>query len=204
MKINKIVDKAYCINLERRSDRWLKVKNEFELNDIDVYRFEALDGQQFDKYPTLKRGAAACLESHLSILKDAFDKNYEAVAIFEDDVFFVTDFEQKFETFYKQVPPDWQILYLANNKDHAKIEKISENVEKVSRARSAHAFIIKKQAIKEAIKLISPGEKQVDAYYGILQQSFPSFCAVPSLAGQTPNYSDIENGFRDYNFIYKL
>lgn len=204
LRLNDIVDKAYFINLGRRPDRLSQAREQFAKNGIVVSRFEAVDGSQFSKHPSLSRGAAGCLESQLSILKDGLKNKYEAVAVFEDDVFFVDDFENKFTQFYEQVPDDWQFIYLANNKYNARVERLSENVEQVSGAWSAHAFIIRSNAMKAAVDIVSGGDMPVDVYYGILQQYYPAYSAVPSLAGQRADHSDIENIFIDYNSIYGL
>ena len=42
--INKI-DKTYCINLDRRPDRWEKMKTQFIDHNIQVERFSAIDGR---------------------------------------------------------------------------------------------------------------------------------------------------------------
>jgi hypothetical protein len=55
-----------------------------------------------------------------------------------------------------------------------------------------------------ASEIISGGDMPVDVYYGILQQYYPSYSAVPSLAGQRADHSDIENVYIDYNRIYGL
>lgn len=204
MKINDIVDKAYFINLSRRVDRLSHAREQFIKNNIVASRFDAVDGSNFSKYPALSRGAAGCLESQLSIINKAIKNNYQSIAIFEDDVFFVEGFEEKFKNFYSQVPDDWQFIFLANNKYNATTNKISENVEQISGGWSAHAFIIKQRAMIAAAEIISGGDMPVDVYYGILQQYYPSYSAVPSLAGQRPDHSDIENLFIDYNRIYGL
>jgi hypothetical protein len=202
--LNDIVDEAFFINLDRRSDRLLHVREEFAKNNVKAKRYAAVDGKNFDLYPNLSRGAAGCLESQRSIINLALENNYESIAIFEDDVFFVDNFEEKFNEFYSQVPDDWQFIFLANNKYNATVNRISPNVEQISGGWSAHAFIMRRRAMLAASEIISGGDMPVDVYYGILQQYYPSYSAVPSLAGQRADHSDIENIFIDYNGIYGL
>lgn len=204
MKINDIVDKVYFINLDRRPDRLEHAVNQFGMNNIVAERFSATDGNSFDLYPQLQRGAAGCLHSQISIIRSALKQGLSRIAIFEDDVFFVENFESKFSNFYAQVPEDWQFVYLANNKVFADVHRISENVDRVSRAWSAHAFLINESAMQLTIDVASKGDMPIDVYYGILQQHLPAYCATPALAGQRPDHSDIENVFIDYNRIYDL
>ena len=156
-----------------------------------------MDGNEISSYPALSRGAAGCLESQLSIINIGIKNDYEAIAVFEDDVFFVDGFEEKFAEFYSQVPDDWQFIFFANNKYNATVNRISTNVEQISGGWSAHAFIMRRRAMLAASEIISGGDMPVDVYYGILQQYYPSYSAVPSLAGQRADHSDIENIFID-------
>jgi GR25 family glycosyltransferase involved in LPS biosynthesis len=204
MKINDIVDKVYCINLEKRIDRWTSAQKQFYQNDISVSRFEAIDGNTLNKYPSLARGAAGCLESHLLIINDAILNQYNSIAIFEDDVFFVENFNEKFSTFYSQVPEDWQFIYFANNKFNATVEKISDNVEKICNGWSTHAMMLRGKVLKDLPDIISVGNHPVDVLYGIAQKYYPAYTAVPSLAGQIVDRSDVEGVVVDYNMIYGL
>lgn len=204
MKINDIVDEAFFINLDRRPDRLDHANNQFAMNGIIATRFSAVDGSQVDLYPKLSRGAAGCLESQRLVMQSAIDNDYGSIAIFEDDVFFVDNFESEFSKLYSQIPDDWQFIFLASNKYNATTRRISENVEQVSGAWSAHAFLIRQDAMRAAVDIVSGGDMPVDVYYGILQQYYPAYSAVPSLAGQRADHSDIENIYIDYNIIYGL
>lgn len=204
MRLNEVAEKVYFINLDRRPDRLAHVREQFAKNSIVANRFCAIDGKDIDLYPNLSRGAAGCLESQLSILRKCIADNVQSVAIFEDDVFFVDNFESKFSNFYSQVPSDWQFMYLANNKYQAKVERVAENVEKVSDAWSAHAFVVKRESMQIAVELADRGEFPIDVYYGIIQRHVPSYSATPALAGQRADHSDIEEIYIDYNWIYGL
>lgn len=204
MRINDIVDQAFFINLDRRPDRLAHIRNELAKNNILAKRFAAIDGNNIDLYPRLSRGAAGCLESQRSIIQMGIDNNYDAIAVFEDDAFFVEDFENKFSNFYSQVPDDWQFIFLANNRFNAQTQRVSDNVERVSGGWSAHAFMIRRNAMIGAADIISGGDMPVDVYYGVLQQYYPAYLATPSLAGQRADHSDIENVYIDYNRIYGL
>ena len=204
MKINDIVDKAYCINLKRRSDRLELVGPEFTNANIDVEIVEAVDGWEIAEYPELARGAAGCLQSQLNILTNALEQNYESVAIFEDDVFFVPDFESQFATFYDQVPDDWQFIYLASFTGFGFAQKVSENVDKITNGWSAHAVLFRRPVIEHIVNLEDIGRNPIDVTYGVAQLKFPAYSAIPSLAGQREDFSDIEDTFVDYNHLYGL
>ena len=42
--VNKVFDKVYCINLDKRTDRWKEVSTFFRKYNIQVERFRAVDG----------------------------------------------------------------------------------------------------------------------------------------------------------------
>lgn len=204
MKINDIAECVYLLNLDRRSDRMSLAAEELSKNDIEYVRFSAVDGNKIDLHPKLGRGAAGCLESHLSIIKKSLHEKKSCIAIIEDDAFFVENFQSKFENYMHQVPDDWQFAYLANNKVQAQVSRVSENVERVSNAWSTHAFLIRSVAMELTLHLAEDGNYPIDVCYGKIQEFVPAYTAVPSLAGQRADYSDIENVFIDYNIIYGL
>lgn len=204
MSINNVVDKAYCINLAHREDRWARVSEQFEKNNIAVERFEAFNGNEFNDFPLIRRGEAGCLKSHLDVMSDALSNDYDCIAVFEDDVFFVDNFENLFDYIYDQVPDDWQFLYLGCNSYTGTFQYVSNNVKKIQKTYSAHAFMIKSIAMELVLNTAILGEKPIDVYYGDVQEMVPAYATIPTLAGQTPDFSDINNEYVDYNWIYKL
>ena len=75
-------DAIYCINLDRRADRWEKVSRRFVKLGIDklVRRFSAID--------TVENHHAGCLLSHRAIIEFASRCGLEHVLVLEDDVIF--------------------------------------------------------------------------------------------------------------------
>jgi GR25 family glycosyltransferase involved in LPS biosynthesis len=88
--------------LEKRTDRWERVKRQFEKNNIIVERWNSVNGENIpDSFfngiiPEDKsekelsnlgiyenKNALACLLTHLLIIKDAKYKNYKRVLIFD-------------------------------------------------------------------------------------------------------------------------
>ena len=95
------IDSIYIINLKRRPDRKKNMEAIFSKNHLLPNFFDAIDGRNLTqndfniltakgRAPSLwNRNQVGCLLSHLSIIKDAFDRNYECIWICEDDVKFV-------------------------------------------------------------------------------------------------------------------
>ena len=107
MKLNDYFDKIYCINLDRRTDRWEKCKIQFDKHGINVERFSALDGDKLEySNKRLLPGEIGIIRSNLELVKKAKENNYKNILIFEDDVEFADDLNEKFEKYIKQVPED--------------------------------------------------------------------------------------------------
>jgi len=77
-------DNIYCINLDRRPDRWLECQSEFKKLNIEnqVTRFSAFD---------MNPGIAGCTRSHYEVIKLAKSKNEKNILILEDDFSTVCD-----------------------------------------------------------------------------------------------------------------
>lgn len=149
----------YCINLDRREDRW-KEFLERKPKWIEVVRFSAIDGQKLDSYeldeiekkiPTRKgggkfgNGVIGCFLSHFRLWKQISqdDSLFEedSVVVFEDDAHFVDLWEEKFRSNLADIrDKDWDLTYVGgrffkNFSPEAKalekhFEKITEKVYK--------------------------------------------------------------------------
>ena len=83
-------DEIYCINLERRTDRWNQCQSEFDKIGIAdrVIKFDAFDNKENPK--------KGCYDSHLSVIKLAYERKLKNVLIFEDDVAFLKNMMIKY------------------------------------------------------------------------------------------------------------
>ncbi len=205
--MNKYFDKAYCINLNKRIDRWNKAQQEFNKYNLVVERFPAIEGNIQNLETEILPGNIGCVNSHLNIIKNARKNNYKSVAVFEDDVEFKEDVLEKFEEYYKQLPENWDMIYFGGNHNDREGEntliKISDNIYKVTKTYTTHAYIIKNTVYDEVIKLFSKYEHEVDVLYSELQLKFNCYVFRPHLAWQRADFSDIMNTYADYTSILK-
>ncbi len=131
---------SYCINLERRPDRWVSATEEFNKVGLSsIKKWSAVDGQTADfeqiskelfnkswerykdafDYREISGGrpysTAGCAFSHFEIWND-FLRNSRAqyAIIFEDDIKFVPDFLPRFADLmlYENPKNSWEIMYL--------------------------------------------------------------------------------------------
>ena len=91
------IDKIIFINLEKRQDRLLEIKNELDTFNLQYERFNAIENEC---------GIVGCGYSHLAVLKIAKERNYKNILILEDDFYFVVskdEFERNLRLFFENV-----------------------------------------------------------------------------------------------------
>jgi len=133
--INEYFDKIYVLNLDRRPDRWDKMKKDFERYGIYNYeRFTAVDGmhaphyhewRHYSKMPLSRHeliryrrkaigspGSWAILKASYRMLRDAKQRGFKRILVLQDDLLFHKNFIAEFAKVPKTVKKDWKLLYL--------------------------------------------------------------------------------------------
>lgn len=147
----------YLIYLPNRKQRWEPtLKN---LNDNKVYPilYQGIDGIDWklktdlseNKYSKkFTSGRLGCFLSHFMLWNHLshVDKS-ESIIILEDDVRIDTDFKSRFDEVFKQLPSNWDFVYLGCewipfNPD----DKYSENL-LIGKPFCTHAYMINKKTI---------------------------------------------------------
>ncbi len=201
--INYQFEKIYCINLNKRPDRWEEVQGEFKKHSIDVERFAAIEGNPNNTSTKIAMGHVGCVLSHYNIVKEAKEKDLDQVLIFEDDVVFIKGLQEKFEEIISQVPDDWDMLYFGGNHNGIPLEMITDNVAKVEKTYTTHAYAIRKPVYDVVLKMFPKLKHEVDVMYSLLQSSFNCYVFRPHLAWQRDGYSDILERDVNYDFLKK-
>lgn len=131
---NTIFDCIYCLNLEKRNDRWINVNERFKRENIHVKRIEGIDKESIniDEYNEIlinktnktisNIGSYAILKSFRKILYDFKNSDYEKILIFEDDVTFHKDFIYLFNLQYNLLPDEWSLWYLGGSQQNLTFE----------------------------------------------------------------------------------
>lgn len=131
---NSLVDGVFYINLDHRTDRKAEIEGELEKM--------GLVGERFPGIPTCP-GIIGCGYSHLGVLKEARERGYSNVLIFEDDFQFLVE-KKVFWDYMKDVLtdlPSYDVIMLGYN-----IQKMVEYgtslANKVLEAQTASAYIV--------------------------------------------------------------
>jgi Glycosyltransferase family 25 (LPS biosynthesis protein) len=133
--LNYYFDHTYVLNLDRRPDRLNAMKR--SLNKLGIYnwsKFTAIDGKKEPHYTEWSNyrkqrmtqmekrryhrkaiasaGSWAILKSMYLMLRDALEKKYETILVFQDDLLFHKNYIEEFLSIPERVPKNWKLLYL--------------------------------------------------------------------------------------------
>lgn len=118
-----LIDCIYVLNLDFRTEKWQNTKTACERYNLGINRVSAINGCNLSKdthkelvspYPIrMTPGALGCLLTHISILKDASDREFSIIWIMEDDVEFLEDPKQLTNLLSSLfiIDPEWDIFY---------------------------------------------------------------------------------------------
>jgi len=132
---NRFFDKIFIINLKDSPHRLKKVAKEYRNKHIKFDVFEAINGRckkvsickekqkEFSKRYGVQYGnsiknpkeripASSLTLSQRLIYMETIRQGWERVLISEDDVWLTSDIEKRFKQAIKELPDDWDMLYL--------------------------------------------------------------------------------------------
>jgi GR25 family glycosyltransferase involved in LPS biosynthesis len=144
--LQKLFDHIYCINLDRRADRWRDAQLKFievELNNVK--RFSATDGKSLAlPFGETYKAEVATFMSHLAVIKDAQSSTFNSILIFEDDVVFAQDFKSKFIELTDNLPLDWDLIYWGGNNKKAPVS-LDPNFVRITHTVALHAYSVSRK-----------------------------------------------------------
>lgn len=189
-------DSIYCINLDRRTDRWGEAVQEFKKAVIEnkVTRISAVD---LPDNPSKGNHL-----SHARALRDAKEKGARNCLIFEDDIEWIND-PLLFKRVVPEIPHDYGIIYLGVNTERD-CYQISRHLAKLTFAFSTHAYAINSNMFDKMIEL-NEDPTTIHNDVRICNEIIPNyncFQTIPFLAGQRNDYSDIQKTQINSNPIF--
>ncbi len=188
-----IFDKIYCINLDRRNDRWIESESEFNKHQIKVERVRAVDGlsDEVGNSNSITKSEMGCLLSHSMIIKLIIKEGYKRVLILEDDICFDDNLCNLFSSYIGQVPLDWDMLYLGGTHIQKPI-KVSDNVGKLKQTFTTSHYALTNQMAKNVIQEIEKYKAPIDVVYSKFHPVTKCYSFIPRLAWQRDSKSDIQ------------
>lgn len=188
------LDEVFMINLERRKDRYERMKYNLDLLGIKYKHVAAVDGRTLNQdyidlhgikmMPEfsepyhgrpLTYGEIGCFMSHYNTWKEIVDRNLDTTLVFEDDIRFEAFFKDKLEYLLKElatIRDKWDIVYIGRKILHNAVEDWlpgSDQLVTVDYTYWTLAYIISKKGAEKLIKA-EPLNKMlpVDEYLPIM------------------------------------
>lgn len=140
MDVKYNISMIYVINLERSVDRKERVIDQFKKHNITNYEiFKGVEPtiEDLNKYSifslgksqNVRRGELGCLLSHVNIMKDAIERNFENIIVFEDDMK-ILDSEciTNTEKHINELGGNFDVLYLGTNHKYKAKSKFNQHI----------------------------------------------------------------------------
>lgn len=219
--INDYFSTIYCINLDRRPERYTQSIEEFKKINADVQRVSGIDGNIVNPPSGINPAAFGLVLTHLNLIEKAITYKYDSILIFEDDVIFINNFNEIFNERIKLLPENWDLLYIGGNHilhvngfdlitgdKNFKVTKenyktLNYELSKSPCTYCTHAIAISSRIYDRILNKIkqSPTSPIDNIYYQIQMEGCNAYTFLPSLVLQRAGYSDIENQYVDYTNV---
>jgi hypothetical protein len=181
--LNDLFELVLCINLDSRPDRWAKAQKRFKQVGIRVDRFPACPGppQEVDDGESYRWGhrrpRIGAAMSHIGAVREARRRNLRSIFIFEDDAIFAPEFESKLKKWIRELPADWDMLYLGGwhpavtstceqEEAHpSSTEHVSGHVYRLRRDFCLHAYGVRDTLFHEILAIDITSGEPIDCLY---------------------------------------
>lgn len=208
--MNIATDKIYICHYKKLTDRKRSITDQLVKLGLDNYIFV----EQFDKdswnteniskefpqinNPTNRMTAAekSLALKHAWIVQDMRANGYASVLVLEDDAVLCDGFVEKYNSYVKQMPADWDIGWVGSCFNLKEPEISNVNVYKTNRgSRCTHAFCLSKSFSEKMINEIKNINKPSDMFYNYIVKKFDlnNYWFQPPLALQSLEFSSSLN-----------
>tara|TARA_R110000744_G_scaffold164853_1_gene281935 strand:+ start:116 stop:748 length:633 start_codon:yes stop_codon:yes gene_type:complete len=210
MNLKNHFDKIYCINLDRRVDRWDESKAEFKKWNMEsiVERYPAIDGKLLPVNPDnnfLDAGNMGLITTHINLLTESIKEGYENILLLEDDIYFTPEI-LNYEEYLGMVPDDWDMIYFGGNHNlhmGATLNKINDKVARLHSTYGLQCIVVKNTLFRPMLDTIREKKVPIDVYYTKLaQKNYNCYGFYPSMALQRVSFSDLQNQVMDNRWLF--
>ena len=196
------IDRIYYINCDHRLDRKLHIESLLSSLNINNDIIQRVSGVYIPE-----NGSLGCVRSHIKILNDSIENNYENILVLEDD-FEINEINKFVENINKVNKIEYDIIMLACNlKKYITTEY--DFLYKVLEAQTSSAYILNKKFSKYLLKSYKESERELeknmdsdlyalDQNWKKIQPKYKWFCFNPLLGMQMESWSDIEKKNTNY------
>jgi len=222
-RLLELAEKSYVINLASRLDRLNSFKHQMDLigyNNYEVFEAYGVDSEipirYINKLSTdnfKMTGWYGNKFSHYGVIEEAKTQGLKSVLIFEDDVYFIDNFDVMCEFAYDQLKSvSWDVINFGGNHrflDPNDLEypnvkdgliPYTNNLSKIEVMYCLHAYLVKNTVYDFVLDNALQSYRSIDNFWGYkVYREFNSFCIRPAIAKQLPGFNNIGNTFCNYD-----
>lgn len=204
MELLDYFEKVYCLNLDRRQDRWQAFQQHLPKDwpFAPIQRVTAIDGRKVPSPSWWKQGGGAwgCYRAHLRLIEAAINEDVDSILLMEDDALFCDQFTSKVAEFLKHLPDDWGMIYFGGQHLFARRnppQVVNEWVVRPYNVNRTHAFALRGTTMRKVYKHLCDRDwnngHHIDHHLGRLHQrrEDPIYCPSQWLVGQAEGRSNI-------------
>ena len=218
MNINEYFNQIYVINLDSRQDRMAIAEKQLKNANVsnykrfsaikvepeDLFQYATISYDRFEKkYSKYILGSLGCKLSHLEIIKEAQEKDYDRILILEDDILIDENINVIFEKATSQLK-EWDMFYLGGNYQYGGYyangnkwyqEAFSDNIQKLQGAMCACSYGLSKNIYSTILNNAFQSGQEIDIFYYSMHQfreDYSYYGIVPEVIRQSGKDSDIK------------
>jgi len=202
-----LLNNILYINLESRPDRKIHVIEEFK--KLGVENAERVDAVK------LANGAIGCSLSHIKCIQTAKERNWDHVFICEDDITFLNPslFMKNLKKFEESAYIKNADVLIISGNNCPPYTKLTDYCIQISNTQAATGYIVMRPYYDSLLSNFREGVSKfmrdptnkpqfaIDMYWKRLQLIHKWYMIIPATVVQYGNYSDIENGYKDYTWL---
>lgn len=189
--LNDKFDNIYCINLDRRTDRWEDSKKLFDAFNVKVERVSGIE----DEVPW-----QGLRKTVIGVFEDAIEKGYNRILIFEDDIEWDEGFKERLNACWNALPEEWDMFYFSAAHQ---IWPVKENdlLFRLQWSTAAHAIGFDRKCFTKVLEALRERSDAIDVVYSKLQPKLNAYSCIEPIAWQRRSYSDIEGQEKWYPYL---
>lgn len=184
MRLTDVADEVIVLNLDRRIDRLELVTAELDSFDIPFIRWKANDHIGTER-------SAMWHNAHnvKAIIQYAKEKGLRSYCHFDDDVWLIENFHERFAEAFADIPDDWQIISLGQVFGYE--TRLTPRVVRSWLSWGGHGCIIRDTIYDDLLNAIT-GDDWADVDASYLMPYINYYVMRPALAFQRAGWSDLK------------
>lgn len=184
-KLNSFFEKVYCITCLTDHERRIAVRKQMSKYNIDFEFVPSIETNHLVGSEQLSKEDYSLCLMHKKCIESAKLNGYGSIVIFEDDFLLEDDWADNFNKFIKELPSDWEFLYLGQPKwmdgiMERKVEKVSEFVDRIYNANGSHFIGISSKIYDLCSELIGEFTLPIDLCYSLIMRDKNRHCYSPA------------------------